>query len=230
MSWNVSNKPKLYAVKIPDECRSQLLLAQQAQYWYQSDWPHFIFEMLKSENRPQPLPHHGQFSIHKSFYCDITHMNVITTRSGTTMLCHVDFFNSWHSTTSKKTSIFSVITLCHTLYLCNGKYITQCLSFTNISIATAELKSSCHSSYTWWFNSCVIKGEHTKNRRAKIGTRRHDSPMTLSGSKKELCTQDITKLEQHDHCIDQAIWQAIQGSNPNRSKRFFSRLKHPGQR
>ena len=104
----------------------------------------------------------------------------------TTMLCHVDFFNSWHSTTSKKTSIFSVIILCHTLYICNGKYITSCLSFTNISIATTELKSSCHPSYTWWFNSCMIKGEHTKNKRAKTGTRWHDSHMTLSGSKKEI--------------------------------------------
>jgi len=47
--------------------------------------------------------------------------------------------------------------------------------------------------------------------------------------KKKSCTQYITKLGQHDQFSDQAIWQAIQGSNPNRSKRFFSPLKHPDQ-
>jgi hypothetical protein len=61
-----------------------------------------------------------------------------------------------------------------------------CLSFTNTNIVTAELKSSCHPSNTWQFNSWVIKGEHMKNKRAKIGTRRDDSHMTLSGSKKEI--------------------------------------------
>jgi len=47
--------------------------------------------------------------------------------------------------------------------------------------------------------------------------------------KKKSYTQYITKLGQHDQFSDQAIWQAIQGSNPNRSKRFCSPLKHPDQ-
>jgi len=81
---------KLYAVKIPDECWSQLLLAQQAQYWYQSDRSHFIFKMLKSENKPQPLPHHCQFSIHKSFYLQ----RCILTTTAYTVHIHYDVWQS----------------------------------------------------------------------------------------------------------------------------------------
>jgi hypothetical protein len=154
--------------------------------------------MLKSENRTQPLPRHCQFSIHKSFYCDTTQMNVITTRSKssqncwwriqyTAMLCHVDFLTvdtAQHPRTPRSSE--SLFFIHHTLYICNGKYITSCLSLTNINIVTAKLKSSCHPSYTWRFNFWVIKGENTTNKRAKIGTRRHDSHMTLSCSRKEI--------------------------------------------
>lgn len=161
-----------------------------------SDWPHFIFEMLKSENRPQPLPHQCQFSIHKSFYCDTTQMNVIATRSKssqhcwwrikyTALLCHTDFLTVDTAQHPRKPqSSVSLFFIRHTLYICDGKYITLCSSFMTINTVTAELKSSCHLSYTWWFNSWVIKGEHMKNKRAKIGIRRHDSHMILSGSKK----------------------------------------------
>ena len=102
------------------------------------------------------------------------------------MLCHVDFLTDDTAQHSRKPqSSVSLFFIRHTQYICNGKCITSCLSFANINIVTAELKSSCHPSYTWQFNSWVIKGEHTKNKRAKIGTRRHDSHMTLSGSIKK---------------------------------------------
>jgi hypothetical protein len=125
-------------------------------------------------------------------------MNVITTRSKssqhcwwrikyTVMLCHVDFLTFDTAQHPKKPqSSVSLFVTRHTLYICNGKYIKSCLSCTNINIVTAELKSSCHPSHTWRFNSWVIKGEHTKNKRAKSGTRRHNSYMTLSGSKKDI--------------------------------------------
>jgi len=102
------------------------------------------------------------------------------------MLCHVDFLTVDTAQHPRKPQSSVSFFIRHTPYICNGKYIMSCLSCTNINIVTAELKSSCHYSYTWRFNSWAIKGEHTENKRAKIGTRRHDSHMTLSGSKKEI--------------------------------------------
>lgn len=150
--------------------------------------------MLKCEKRPQPLPHHCQFSIHKSFYCDTTQMNVITTRSKssqhcwwrikyTAMLCHIDLLTVDTAQHPRKPQSSVSLFICHTLYICNGIYIMSCLSCTNINIVTAELKSSYHPSYTWQFNSRV-NTQRTKE--PKIGTRRHDSHMTLSGWKKEI--------------------------------------------